>query len=252
MRAIRAVYARKDLRRAPIDIWLRSAFSWVHHIFRPARGSRSRRSPPPPPVTALHPVHGEASEQTACANDDDFLEDSPLPSPGSPAPHRATEHTSPTELDLFDVLEGDDNHMQIYPTDDHSPATYLRNTEHTSSMELDQFDIPERDDNRMLDLPGATSFSTSADTHTRPTSDHSQPDPVDSGVILLPRTDSSSATTDSHTRPTSDHSQPNPVGSGVMCPCLRLCLCLCVCMSVSTPSRFAIGSQRSLWGEGYE
>ena len=34
-RAIRTLYARKDygkdLRRAPFDIWLKSAFSWVHH-----------------------------------------------------------------------------------------------------------------------------------------------------------------------------------------------------------------------------
>ena len=31
LRAIRTLYARKDLRRAPFDIWLKSAFSWVHH-----------------------------------------------------------------------------------------------------------------------------------------------------------------------------------------------------------------------------
>ena len=88
-------------------------------LFRPARGSRSRRSPPPPPVTAPNPVHGEASEQTTCANDDDFLEVSPLPSPGSPAPHRDTEHTSPAELDYFDILERDDKHMQFRSTSDH-------------------------------------------------------------------------------------------------------------------------------------
>ena len=33
LRAIRTIYARKDLRRAPIDIWLKSAFSWVHHTY---------------------------------------------------------------------------------------------------------------------------------------------------------------------------------------------------------------------------
>ena len=33
LRAIRTIYARKDLRRARFDIWLKSAFSWVHHIY---------------------------------------------------------------------------------------------------------------------------------------------------------------------------------------------------------------------------
>ena len=33
LRAIRTIYARKDLRRAPFDIWLKSAFSWVHHTY---------------------------------------------------------------------------------------------------------------------------------------------------------------------------------------------------------------------------
>ena len=31
LRAIRTLHARKDLRRAPFVIWLKSAFSWVHH-----------------------------------------------------------------------------------------------------------------------------------------------------------------------------------------------------------------------------
>ena len=31
LRPIRTIYARKNLRRAPFDIWLKSAFSWVHH-----------------------------------------------------------------------------------------------------------------------------------------------------------------------------------------------------------------------------
>ena len=31
LRAIRTICARKDLRRARFDIWLKSAFSWVHH-----------------------------------------------------------------------------------------------------------------------------------------------------------------------------------------------------------------------------
>ena len=31
LRAIRTIYARKNLRRAPFDIWLKSALSWVHH-----------------------------------------------------------------------------------------------------------------------------------------------------------------------------------------------------------------------------
>ena len=31
LRAIRAIYARNDLRREPFDIWLKSAFSWIHH-----------------------------------------------------------------------------------------------------------------------------------------------------------------------------------------------------------------------------
>ena len=30
LRAKRTTCARKDLRRAPFDIWLKSAFSWVH------------------------------------------------------------------------------------------------------------------------------------------------------------------------------------------------------------------------------
>ena len=34
LRAICTIYARKDLRRAPFDIWLKSAFSWVHHTQR--------------------------------------------------------------------------------------------------------------------------------------------------------------------------------------------------------------------------
>ena len=42
-RAIRTLYARKDLRRAPFDIWLKSAFSWVHHTAtRLAIRARSR------------------------------------------------------------------------------------------------------------------------------------------------------------------------------------------------------------------
>ena len=88
-------------------------------LFRPTRGSRTRKSSPPPPDTVSHSEHS-ASEQTVCANDDDFLETRPLPSPGSPAPHRNTEHISPMDLDDFDILEHADNHIQLRLMSDHS------------------------------------------------------------------------------------------------------------------------------------
>ena len=39
LRAIRTIYARKNLRCAPFDIWLKSAFSWVHHTDRDSADS---------------------------------------------------------------------------------------------------------------------------------------------------------------------------------------------------------------------
>ena len=42
-RAIRTLYARKDLQRDQFDIWLKSAFSWVHHTLSLARHTGAAR-----------------------------------------------------------------------------------------------------------------------------------------------------------------------------------------------------------------
>ena len=120
----------------------------------------------------------------------------PLPSPGSPAPHRDTEHTSPADLDNFDILEHTDNHMQLRPMSDHSQP-----------VPVGTGVTPARADS----VSGATA------SQLRPMSDHRHEHlPISPGVIPSPRTDLASSPTASLTasqlRLPSDHSHvPLPV-----------------------------------------
>ena len=173
-------------------------------LFRPTRGSRTRESSPLPPDTVSHPEHSEASEQTACANDEDLLETRPSPSPGSPAPHRNTEHTSPMDLDDFDFLEHTDNHLQLRPTSDHSQPDPVG-----SGV------IPP--------VRAASASGTTASQH-RQTSDHRHEHlPISLGVIPSPRTDLAPSSTASPTHPPGNHShEPLPVSSGVTSPHMSL------------------------------
>ena len=173
-------------------------------LFRPTRGSRTRKSPPPPPDTVSHPEHSEASEQTACANDEDLLETRPSPSPGSPAPHRNTEHTSPMDLDDFDFLEHTDNHIQLRPTSDHSQPDPVG-----SGV------IPP--------VRAASASGTTASQH-RQTRDHRHEHlPISLGVIPSPRNDLAPSSTASPTHPQGNHShEPLPVSSGVTSPHMSL------------------------------
>ena len=171
-------------------------------LLRPARGLRTRKSPLPSPDAVPRPEHSEASEQTVCANDDDLLMADPPPSPGSPAPHRDTEHTSPADLDNFDILEHTDNHMQLRPTSDHSQPVPVGSG--------------------VIPPARADSVSSATASQLRLTNDHRHEHlPTNPGVILFPRTDLASSPTASPTasqlRSPNDHSHgPLPVSPGVI------------------------------------